>query len=102
MRQVVWTLGARGDLERAVRFIARENPGAAARLLDLVALCAETMVAEHLGRVGRVTGTYEVLVPRTRYIVAYRIAMSDRHLERAEILHVIHTSREWKSDEWPE
>lgn len=42
-----------------------------------------------LGRPGRVAGTRELVLPKTPYVVAYRI------MEAVEILAVMHGAREW-------
>jgi toxin ParE1/3/4 len=102
VRPVVWTLDARGDLINIIRYIARSNPVAAQGIRDRIDDCASQMVALHLGRRGRVQGTHELVVPYTRYIIAYRIRMTADRIEQAEILHVIHTARDWKPGEWPD
>ena len=51
------------------------------------------------GHPGRVGGTYEKSVHRLPYIVAYALSEDDRVLT---ILRVIHTSRDWRSGDWPE
>lgn len=43
-----------------------------------------------LGRIGRIDGTRELVVPRTPYIVAYRVR---RHT--VEVLAVLHAARRW-------
>lgn len=55
------------------------------RVLDAVALLGEQ---PELGRPGRVHGTRELVVLRTRFIVPYRVRG-----ETVEILRVFHTSR---------
>jgi toxin ParE1/3/4 len=45
-----------------------------------------------MGRPGRVDGTREMVIVRTRYIVAYTI---DPHIEAVIILRVIHGARRW-------
>lgn len=102
MRRVRWTEAAQDELLRIVEFISRDNPEAAQRVKDRIETVANTMIAEHLGRAGRVVGTYEVFVPRTRYIIAYRLTPPSVRQEAAEILHLIHTSRDWKPGDWPE
>ena len=46
------------------------------------------------GRSGRVTGTYEKLVPGLPYILAYEI-VSRPEGELIAILHVLHGARDW-------
>jgi plasmid stabilization system protein ParE len=44
----------------------------------------------HIGRVGRVERTRELVIPKLPYIVAYTITAED-----IRILAVVHTSRKW-------
>jgi toxin ParE1/3/4 len=39
---------------------------------------------------GRVTGTRELVVPQTPFIIPYRV-----HQERLEIIRVFHSARQW-------
>jgi plasmid stabilization system protein ParE len=77
------------NLDDEASFIAAENPAAAhlvvARVLEAVAALAEQ---PGLGRPGRVPGTRELVVLKTRYIVPYRVRR-----DRVEILRVFHSSR---------
>lgn len=43
-----------------------------------------------IGRIGRVAGTYELVIPGIPYIVPYRIRNQE-----VQILIVYHTSRKW-------
>ena len=43
-----------------------------------------------LGHPGRLPGTHELVIPKTRYVVPYRVRS---RLQRIEILGVFHTSR---------
>ena len=96
MRRVVWSDTARDDLRAAIRYIAAEDPEAArlvrGRINRTVALLAETPIGHH----GRVKGSYEKLVLRTSYFLAY--ALSDRTIT---ILHLIHAHRDWPEGVWP-
>jgi toxin ParE1/3/4 len=47
-------------------------------------------VNPHMGRPGRVPGTRELVIRRTRYIVPYRV-----HGETLQILRVYHSARRW-------
>lgn len=46
-----------------------------------------------MGRPGRVPGTRELVVPRTPFIVPYRVRK-----EHLEVLAVLHSSRRWPED----
>jgi toxin ParE1/3/4 len=87
--QVKWLRNALRNLDDEASFIAIDNPPAAhlvvQRVLDAVAMLAEQPA---LGRPGRVTGTRELVVLKTRYIVPYRVRR-----QTVEILRVFHTSR---------
>lgn len=87
--EVYWLRTALRNFREEFEYIAAENPVAATlvakRIRDAVTLLAENPA---LGRQGRVTGTRELVVPKTRYLVPYRV----RH-GRIEIIRVFHTSR---------
>jgi len=88
---IVWRRMALDDLEAARRYIAENNPRAASRVHAAI-FTSVGRLANHpgLGRLGRVDGTRELVVPRTPYIVAY--AISD---ERVMVLSVMHSARRW-------
>jgi len=86
-----WTRQAIADLDYVFDFVATDNPGAARVLIDTIDRATATLaVHPQLGRPGRIPGTRELVVPRTPYIVAYRL---DRGA--VEILAVIHGARRW-------
>ena len=88
---VVWSPRAIGHLADLRASLARENPGAAARTAATV-LAAVDRLAElpNLGRPGRVSGTRELVVPSTRYVIPYRVRG-----ERLEIITVFHGRQRW-------
>ena len=83
---IVWSPQAIGHLADLRAYIARENPQAAARTATTL-LAAVDRLAElpNVGRPGRVTGTRELAVPGTRYVIPYRLRG-----ERLEIIAVFH------------
>jgi plasmid stabilization system protein ParE len=87
--RVRWLRRALRNLDEEASFIAAEDAVAArlvvARVLEAVAQLAEQ---PGLGRPGRVPGTRELIMSRTRYIVPYRVRG-----DTVEILRVFHTSR---------
>ena len=88
---VVWSPRAIGHLADLRDYIARENPGAAARTAAML-LAAVDRLAElpNLGRPGRVSGTRELVLPGTRYVIPYRVRG-----ERLEIIAVFHGRQRW-------
>jgi plasmid stabilization system protein ParE len=93
--RVRWLRKALSNLDDEATYIAVDD-GAAARLVVKRVLDAVSMLAEQpgLGRPGRVPGTRELIVAKTRYIVPYRVRG-----EAVEILRVFHASRQLP-DRW--
>lgn len=89
--QIAWTLPAIRDLEGIQDYVAERRPVAAARLTRKLFQQTATLLSKNpnIGRLGRVSGTRELVVSRTPYIVVYRINT------RVEILAIIHGAREW-------
>lgn len=87
--RVRWLRKALRNLDEEVAYIANDD-SAAARIVVERVLNAVAMLAQQpdMGRPGRVPGTRELVVPRTRYIVPYRVRG-----DAVEILRVFHTSR---------
>lgn len=87
--RIVWYPLALDDLESLRIYIAQDAPSSAEvvahRLLDTVETLAEF---PERGRIGRVPDTRELVVPRTPYLVAYRVRE-----EVIEILRVLHGAR---------
>ena len=87
--RVGWLRKALRNLDDEAAYIATDNASAARIVVERI-LAAVVMLAEHpgLGRPGRVPGTRELVVNKTRYIVPYRVRG-----ETVEILRVFHSSR---------
>ena len=87
--RVRWLRKALANLDAEASYIAEDNP-AAARLVVARIMTAVGHLSQQprLGRPGRVPGTRELIVPRTRYLVPYRVRGNV-----VEILRVFHVSR---------
>lgn len=77
---------------RAIAAYLRErNPAASkaqvARIRDSI---RRLRILPSSGRLGRVEGTFELVVPDTRYIVVYRLIG-----QVVEVVAVRHTARQW-------
>ena len=88
---VVWSPRAIGHLADLRAYIASENPGAAARAATTLLAAVDRLAAmPNLGRPGRVSGTRELVVPGTQYVIPYRVRG-----ERLEIIAVFHGRQRW-------
>jgi toxin ParE1/3/4 len=87
--QLKWLRTALRNLDDEATYIAQDD-AAAARLVVQRVMGAVATLAEQpgLGRPGRVAGTRELVVEKTRYIVPYRVRG-----QTVVILRVFHTSR---------
>lgn len=89
---VVWSPEAIADLLSLRAYLVQENPDAAQRIVARILRDVENLLPgnPHIGRPGRVPGTRELVVPRTPYVVPYRIED-----EALQILGVYHGARQW-------
>ena len=87
--RVRWLRTALRNLDEEASFIAADD-SVAARLVVERVLEAVAQLAEQpgLGRPGRVHGTRELVVSKTRYIVPYRVRG-----DTVEVLRAFNTSR---------
>lgn len=89
--RIVWTDLAVRDLAAARDYITRDNPRAADRQVQRVlAAVAGLLQFPEIGRPGRREGTRELVIGRTPYIAAYRLAG-----DTIEILRVMHSRQRW-------
>jgi toxin ParE1/3/4 len=92
--RVIWLPEATEDLAAVRWYIKQYDPQAAAQVAERIrAAVARLGKVPEIGRPGRVTGTRELLVPRTPYILPYRVIG-----ERLEIIAVFHSSRKWPEE----
>jgi len=89
--RIKWQDDAILDLKELRRYIAQENPTAAAQVAARIRQATELLKDHpHSGCTGRVTDTRELVVPGLPYLLAYR-----SRNETIDILRVLHTSRMW-------
>jgi plasmid stabilization system protein ParE len=100
-RPVRWSKDALTDIAEQVAYIATQNPSAARHVADVLDKTALALGDMPIGRPGRVTGTYEKSVTGLSYILAYAITQTGGEEEIA-IVRVIHTSRNWSAEAWPD
>jgi toxin ParE1/3/4 len=89
--KIRWVSLALTDLEEAAGFIALDNPEAARKMVRRIWEAAK-LLAEHpdAGRAGRVTGTRELIIGGTPFILPYRVKDNT-----VQILRVLHSARKW-------
>jgi addiction module RelE/StbE family toxin len=92
--RIVWRSLAIADLTSLREYIADHDPVAAARINQRLQSAARQLATmPQIGRAGRVADTRELVVPRTPYLIAYRIRG-----DRVEILRVLHGARRWPTN----
>ena len=89
--RVRWLRVALANLEAEADYIAEDNPAAAGRLVQRIFRAVDLLAKNpSMGRPGRVSGTRELVVADTPYIVPYRVRAN-----AVEILRVFHAARKW-------
>jgi addiction module RelE/StbE family toxin len=84
--KIRWSPTAVSDLKSIRGYIAKDSPTTALRVAARIREAAGRLASFPLsGRVGRVPGTRELVIPGTPYIAAYRVR--DDEVEIAAVLH---------------
>ncbi len=90
-RTLRWTQRALRRLDDIGAYIEEDDPLAAARVVSRITSAAEALTEQPaMGRVGRIKGTRELVLPDISYILPYRVASNG-----IEILTVLHTAQKW-------
>jgi toxin ParE1/3/4 len=88
---VVWTPRAASDLDAMMDYISVDSPGSAIRVANKIRThIMQLATMPHIGRVGEVPGTRELVFDPWPYIAVYRI--SD---DQIRILRIRHASQDW-------
>jgi toxin ParE1/3/4 len=89
--KIVWSRRAIRHLVELRRFISSQSEQNAALVAERILSSVELLASQPLiGRVGRISGTMELVVPKTPFIVVYRI-----RAEIVELLAVFRGRRRW-------
>jgi toxin ParE1/3/4 len=89
--RIHWRRQAQRDLQLLRSYIAQSNPTAATGIARRIRQAVDQLAATpQMGRPGRVSGTRELVVAGTPYIVPYRIQGTE-----VQILRVYHARRRW-------
>ncbi len=88
---VVWSRRAIGHLVALRRHIAKDSPRSASSVVNKILNAVELLTAQpHIGRPGRITGTRELVVPGTPYVIPYRVRGN-----QLELFAVFHGRQRW-------
>ncbi|MBI5641163.1 MAG: type II toxin-antitoxin system RelE/ParE family toxin [Nitrospirae bacterium] len=92
--RIEWLPEAGQDLVEIRRFIAADHPGVAAQVAKRI-LHTFAYLRNHpeIGRVGRLPGIRELVIPGLPYIVPYRVKGM-----AIVILGVLHSAQEWPKE----
>ena len=91
--RVEWLRAAINNLDALAEYIARDNPTAAEKTVAAVRSAVEDLERfPSSGRPGRITGTRELVVSGTPYIVPYRVRG-----DVVQLIRVFHAARKWPS-----
>ncbi len=89
--KVLWTVAALRHLREIGEYLGDESvQGAISVRRRILATKRRIAQAPNCGRIGRVEGTREAVVPRTAYIFVYRVSE-----QAIEILGIWHGARLW-------
>ncbi len=89
-----WSSFAQSDRDAIFDYIEADSAQAAVTVDDRIRTQIESLAQfPQSGRPGRIEGTRELVIQRTPYIVAYRIAGGT-----VRILRVLHGARRWPDD----
>jgi toxin ParE1/3/4 len=91
--RVNWLRAERANLIAVSEYISQDNPDAAAKTVAAIVRAVEAL--EHfpaLGRPGRISGTRELVVSGTPYIVPYRVRG-----DVVQLIRIFHAARKWPS-----
>lgn len=93
--RVVWSKRSREHIAALHAYVANHDPAAVDRVANRIIELTGTLFDEqpNAGRPGRVSGTRELVITKTPYIVAYRT--DDSGVTVLAVLAVLHGSRSW-------
>lgn len=91
--KLFWLPRAIANRDAQIDYIAQENPKAAIEQGDRIENQVSQLIDHpEMGRPGRVKGTRELVIGRTRFIVVYRVKP---RAKRIELMRVLHGSQQW-------
>ena len=92
--KLVWSAFALSDRDEIYDYIESESPRSAAMMDKRISESVELLLDfPESGRVGRVKGTRECVIPRSPYIAAYNVTG-----DIIRILRVLHGAQRWPDE----
>jgi toxin ParE1/3/4 len=89
--KVIWSAASMRHLQQIIEYLQGESSGGAftmrRRILQTVDRVSQM---PHSGRIGRIDGTREAMVPHSPFIVVYEVSK-----QSIDILGIWHTARQW-------
>jgi toxin ParE1/3/4 len=102
MVPIRWLRNALGNVQSIHAYYIDEGSQKTARVVCQLIVKTVNQLKEfpNLGRIGRVSGTRELVVPKTPYLVIYREVSLNRREARGatrevQILRILHSSQKW-------
>ncbi len=92
-RAVIWTPGARDDLDEIITYIAKDSLPSALAFLEEALQTAESLAT--LSERGRVVPELNDPIVRELFIKRYRL-LYEIHEQEVHVLAVLHAAREFK------
>ena len=89
--KVIWSASSVRHLQEVIEYLQLESAGGASKIRRRILETAKRIgQMPQSGRVGRIEGTREAVVPRSPYVVVYQISV-----QQIEILGIWHGARVW-------
>ena len=89
MREIDWSVAARRDFRDQIEWLSDRNTAAADHIADAIEGSIVLLrQMPRMGRVGRVAGTRELVVPTTPYRL-------EGEQDQVVVVRILHTSRKW-------
>ncbi|RWY65996.1 type II toxin-antitoxin system RelE/ParE family toxin [Rhizobium leguminosarum] len=89
--KLTWSAFALSDRDAIFTYIEADNPSAAIMIDERIMAATRRLVDfPASGRVGRITGTRELVINGTPYIAAYAVTET-----AVRVLRVLHGAQEW-------
>lgn len=90
--KVIWSPTARREISDVFNYLVVRNPDAAVKITETIENTVALLYDNPLmGRKSERTPSRELVIPRTNYIVIYRVMETE-----LEILSVYHAKQNWK------